>query len=143
MILFDTSVLVASLLEDHPHFEKSNLWLQKVVSGKSKGAVSNHCLAELYSALTTIPVVPRIRSDQAFQLIEESVLKYFKIYEYKIQDYTDVLKESSLNSLKGGMVYDALHIQAAKKLKASFVLTLNLKHFLMIWPDGKKILKSP
>ena len=76
-------------------------------------------------------------------LIEESILKYFKIYEFKKEDYIDVKKNSSLYSIKGGMIYDALHIHAAQKMKANIVLTLNLKHFLSIWQEGKKILKSP
>lgn len=143
MIFFDTSVIVAGLIEAHPHYEKSNPWLGKVVSGKEKGSVSSHTLAELYSSLTTIPVIPRIRPDQALYLIEESILKHFKIYEFKKEDYISVLKNSSLHSIKGGTVYDALHILAAQKMKANIVLTLNLKHFLSIWSEGKKILKSP
>lgn len=143
LIFFDTSVIVAGLIEAHPHYEKSNPWLGKIVSGKDKGGISSHTLAELYSSLTSIPVVPRLRPDQALHLIEESILKHFKIYEFKKEDYINVLKNSSLHSIKGGMVYDALHILAAQKMKANIVLTLNLKHFLSIWSEGKKILRSP
>ncbi len=41
------------------------------------------------------------------------------------------------------MIYDAFPIVAAKKLKAKIILTLNLKHYQSIWPEGKKIIKSP
>jgi hypothetical protein len=75
-------------------------------------------------------------------LIEESILNYFEIYEFKKEDYIGILKNSSLYSIKGGMVYDALHILAAQKMKASIILTLNLKHFLTIWPEGKNIFKN-
>lgn len=88
-------------------------------------------------------MIPRIRPDQALHLIEESILKHFKIYEFKKEDYISVLKNSSLHSIKGGTVYDALHILAAQKMKANIVLTLNLKNFLSIWSEGKKILKNP
>ena len=143
MIFFDTSVIVAGLIEAHPFHEKSNSWLGKIVSKKEKGFISSHTLAELYSSLTTIPVVPKLRPDQVMHLLEESILKYFGIYEFKKEDYVNILKESSLYSLKGGMIYDALHIHAAKKIKAKTILTLNLKHFQLIWPEGKKIIKSP
>jgi predicted nucleic acid-binding protein len=143
LIFFDTSVIIAGLIEAHPQFEKSNVWLGKVISGKEIGGVSSHTLAELYSALTTIPVVPRLQSDQALYLIEESVLKHFNVYEFKKEDYLAVLKSCSLYSIKGGMIYDALHVHAAKKMKTKILLTLNLKHFLSIWPDGKKIIKNP
>ena len=88
MIFFDTSVLVSGLIEAHPHYEKSNHWLGKIISGKEKGGISSHTIAELYSSLTTI------------------------------------------------------HILAAQKMKASIILTLNLKHFLTIWPEGKNIFKN-
>jgi hypothetical protein len=32
LIFFDTSVIVAGLIEAHPHYEKSNPWLGKIVS---------------------------------------------------------------------------------------------------------------
>jgi len=143
LIFFDTSVIVAGLIEAHPHYEKSNPWLGKVVSGKEKGFISSHTLAELYSSLTTIPVLPRIRPDQALFLIEDSILRHFKIYDFKKEDYISVLKNSSLHSVKGGMIYDALLILAAQKMKATVILTLNLKDFLYIWSEGKKIIKSP
>lgn len=143
MIFFDTSVIVAGLIEAHPHYEKSNFWLGKIVSKKEKGCISSHTLAELYSSLTTIPVVPKIRPDQVIHLLEESILNHFLIYELKKEDYINILKESSLYSIKGGMIYDSIQIFAAKKLKAKTILTWNLKHFQSIWPEGKKIIKNP
>lgn len=143
MIFFDTSVIVAGLIEAHPAYEKSNQWLGKIVSKKEKGFISVHTLAELYSSLTTIPVIPKLRPDQVNYLLEESILYNFEIYEFTKEDYMTVLKESALYAIKGGMIYDALHIHAARKVKAKTLLTLNLKHFLSIWPEGKKVIKSP
>jgi predicted nucleic acid-binding protein len=143
LIFFDTSILVAALLESHPHFEKSNHWLEKIVSKKEKGCISSHTLAELYSSLTTIPVVPRLRPDQVIRLLEESILNHFSVYEFKKEDYLIVLKEASLYSIKGGTIYDALNIHAAKRMKANTILTWNLKHFISIWPEGKKVIKTP
>ena len=59
MIYFDTSVLIASFVEDHPNFEKSFYWLEKVITGKEQGLISSHTLAELYSVLTALPVKPK------------------------------------------------------------------------------------
>jgi len=50
---------------------------------------------------------------------------------------------SSLYSIKGEMVYEVLHIREAQKMKTRTPLTLNLKYFLSIWPDGKKVIQSP
>jgi predicted nucleic acid-binding protein len=48
-ILFDTSILVAALLEDHLD---SLPWLQRAIAKEIQGVVSTHTLAELYAILT-------------------------------------------------------------------------------------------
>lgn len=119
-----------------------NGW-ERLYQKKKKALYPFIPLAELYSSLTTIPVIPKLRPDQVNYLLEESILYNFEIYEFTKEDYMTVLKESALYAIKGGMIYDALHIHAARKVKAKTLLTLNLKHFLSIWPEGKKVIKSP
>ena len=58
-ILFDTSVLVAAMIEAHPMHEAALPWLQQVSDQSETGLVAAHSIAELYAVLTTLPVRPR------------------------------------------------------------------------------------
>lgn len=56
--LLDTSVLVAGMVEVHPHHGERFKWLKKAIEGEIEGVVAAHSLAELYSVLSTLPVHP-------------------------------------------------------------------------------------
>ncbi len=47
-ILFDTSVLVAALVQKHPKHERALPWLSKAIRNEFEFIVSSHTLAELY-----------------------------------------------------------------------------------------------
>ena len=48
-ILFDTSVLVAALINSHPRHESAIHWLQQVKLGEIEMVIATHTLAELYA----------------------------------------------------------------------------------------------
>jgi len=41
-VLFDTSVLVAAMLEEHPHHSECFAWLQRVKTEEIAGFISTH-----------------------------------------------------------------------------------------------------
>jgi predicted nucleic acid-binding protein len=55
-VFFDTSVLVAASEESHPHYRRAWPALRRVAGGKDLGFMSIHSIAELYAALTRLPV---------------------------------------------------------------------------------------
>ena len=55
-ILFDTSTLVAAVVEGHPAHVAAFPWLQRVKDKAETGIVAAHSLAELYAILTRLPV---------------------------------------------------------------------------------------
>lgn len=57
-LFFDTSTLVAAMVEGHPSHSAALPWLQRVKV--DTGLVAAHTLAELYAILTRLPVSPRI-----------------------------------------------------------------------------------
>jgi len=57
-ILFDTSTLIAALIESHPHNARVLPQFQRVKEGKDTGVISAHSLAELYATLTNYPIKP-------------------------------------------------------------------------------------
>ncbi|HEV2064753.1 MAG TPA: PIN domain-containing protein, partial [Thermoanaerobaculia bacterium] len=72
-VLFDTSVLVAAMVEPHPVHERALSWLKRARVGDFEFLVASHTLAELYAVLTTLPVRPRISPEIASRLVQQNV----------------------------------------------------------------------
>ena len=50
-VFFDTSVIVAASVADHPHHSRAWPALQRVAIGKDQGFVGAHSIAKIYDAL--------------------------------------------------------------------------------------------
>jgi predicted nucleic acid-binding protein len=136
-ILFDTSVLVAAIVEPHPMHSHAFPWLVRAKSKEIDMAVAAHTLAELYAVLTTLPVIPRITPGAARRLIHENVETTAKIVSLSSQDYVSAIKNLSDSGLSGGIIYDALIIRAAQKVNVDKILTLNANDFKRVWPESE------
>lgn len=142
-ILFDTSVLVAAMVESHPQHSRALPWLAKARAREIELLVSSHTLAELYSVLSTFPIRPRISPPAAQKLIQENVGAVATLVSLSGSDYLAVLEQVSALGLSGGIVYDALIARAAQTSNAERLLTLNGKHFRLVWPEGESLLLTP
>jgi predicted nucleic acid-binding protein len=127
--VFDTSVLVAALVQPHPMHHRAFPWLKQAKAHEIDMIISSHTLAELYAVLTTLPVSPRISPDMAWRLINENIVKVASIISLKSSDYMTVIKELRDSGLPGGIVYDALLVQSAAKSNADNLLTFNVSDF--------------
>lgn len=127
-VLFDTSVIVAASLPQHPSHVACLAQLQAAQSGQIEGYLSTHSLAEIYSVLTRMPSKPRM-SPQDVRLLIEHQLQYLKAVSLEHTDYQVAIAQVSDLNLPGGGVFDALIAQAALKLEVDRLLTLNPKHF--------------
>jgi len=142
-ILFDTSVLVAAMVEPHPMHSHAFPWLVRAKSKELDMAVSAHTLAELYAVLTTLPLIPRISPTAARRLIHDNVETTARIVSLSAQDYISVIKNLSDSGLSGGIIYDALIVRAAQKEDVKKILTLNTDDFKRVWPEGESRLVAP
>jgi predicted nucleic acid-binding protein len=142
-VFFETSVLVAALVEAHPMHARALPWLERAQGADFDGVVSSHTVAEVYAVLTALPLRPRITPTTAWRLIQESVLSAATIVALSASDYTTVLKRVSKLGLSGGVVYDALAARAAQKSRAGRFLTFNSSDFERVWPEGKSLLYEP
>ena len=127
-VLFDTSVIVAASLPQHPSHAPCFIQLQAAKLDQIKGYLSTHSLAELYSVLTRMPSQPRI-SPQDAKLLIESHLQYLETVVLDKADYQAAIAQMTALNLTGGGIFDALIAQAALKSSAERLLTLNPKHF--------------
>ncbi len=141
--LFDTSVLVAALIQNHPKHERALPWLSKAKAQKFEFIVPSHTLAELYAVLSTLPVKPRISPNVAWRLIHENIERFAKIVSLSPKEYCSFIKSSSDLGLSGGIIYDALIVKVAEKSKAERILTLNVRHFKRVWQGSEKALIEP
>jgi predicted nucleic acid-binding protein len=140
-VCFDTSTLVAALLEKHPHHTLAFPHLQAAHKGKIKAHLTTHALAELFATLTALPLKPRLLSQDVQRLIESSILPHFTVILLSAADYQAAMA-TTVSQHRSGAIYDALHIIGARNAQCKKLLTLNLKHFIALAP-GDAMIVSP
>jgi len=141
--LFDTSVIIAALVESHPVHERAFPWLKQARENKFELVVASHTLPELYSVLSTLPLKPRISSSVAWRLIKENFESTAKVISLTPAEYGSTIKRLSDIGLIGGTIYDALIAGVAQKAKVDKLLILNIDHFKKVWPEGENIIIAP
>jgi predicted nucleic acid-binding protein len=142
-ILFDTSVIIAALVESHPMHQRAFPWLKQSKKNEFELIIACHTIAELYAVLSTLPTKPRISPAAAWRLVHENIEAIGKIVSLTAAEYSSVIKKISERGLVGGITYDALIAKVAEKSKVEQLLTLNSDHFKRVWPEGEKIIVSP
>lgn len=142
-ILFDTSVLVAAMVEPHPMHSHAFPWLVRAKSREFDMVVAAHTLAEVYAVLTILPLIPRIAPGVARRLIHDNVETTARVISLSSQDYVSVIKNLSDSGLSGGIIYDGLIIRAAQKADVKKILTLNPNDFKRVRPEGESRFVAP
>lgn len=128
-IFFDTSVLVAASERSHPHHVQARPALLRVIVGKDKGFISAHSIAEIYAALTRLPVQPRIHPMEAARIVTENLVPNFDVVPVRKQDYVEALTATAAGGWTGGKIYDALLLRSARSCSAERIYTFNLADF--------------
>ncbi len=129
VVFFDTSVLVALSTDAHQHFVQASAAVARIVAGKDQGHASQHSIAEVYAALTRLPVVPRIHPLEAANIIRDNILRHFETVAIEKEDYLAALATVSNSGWPGAKIYDALLLRCAEKCAAQRIYTFNLKDF--------------
>ena len=142
-ILFDTSFIVAALVDTHPMHERAFPWFRRSKAKEFDLIIAGHTLAELYAVLSTLPIKPRISPSVTWRLIHENIESTAKIVSLTPIEYISTIRRMSDLGIVGGTVYDALIAKVAQKSKVERLITLNIEHFKRVWPEGKKIICLP
>lgn len=129
--LLDTSVLLASLDPDEPQHAVCD---RLVADGGH--VVYAHALAETFSILTGGRMGRRLAADVAVRLIEGSLLPFVDVEVLGSTELIQALAECESRGVRGGAVYDWLHMAAARKAGVDAVVTLNLRDFLALTKPG-------
>ncbi|MEX0700512.1 MAG: PIN domain-containing protein [Planctomycetales bacterium] len=142
-VLFDTSVLVASLLQRHQFHEPAVAWLAAARTTSLKMIVSAHSIAEVYSVLTRLPKGERVSSADAWELIDRNILELATIRTLPAAGYVRLVKQLSVGGFAGGVVYDAIIAEVGRLAKSDALLTLNVADFERVTKNGKMPIISP
>lgn len=142
-ILFDTSMLVAAVVEGHPAHAVAFPWLQRVKARTDVGVVTAHSLAEMYAVLTRLPVRPAIPPAIAQRIIAINILDTCEVVALTAADYTALLGHVAGQGVIGGAVYDALLLHAAWRANVDRVVTLNARDFRRVYPALADRIVSP
>lgn len=135
-IFFDTSVLVAASVSSHSHHVQALPALQRVMANRDRGFFGTHSIAEVFSALTRLQVVPRIHPAEATRMVEENLLPHFEIVPLAKSDYLKAMNLMANGGWVGGKIYDALLLCCAAKVNVDRIYTFNLKDFRLLAPTS-------
>jgi predicted nucleic acid-binding protein len=140
-VAFDTSVLVAALLQGHSQHTLAFRWVQSAMRGPHEGLLATHALAESWAVLTRHPTL-QISPANALVMVR-SLTQGLRCCIADAEVYDLALARCADGALAGGVVYDALHLQTARAQRAEVLVTFNTKHFARLWTDGDPRIVSP
>jgi predicted nucleic acid-binding protein len=135
-IFFDTTVLVAASVQSHPHYTQARSAFLRVTAGKDKGFVGLHSIAEVFAALTRLPVQPRIHPVEAARIVSENILPHFELLSIGKEDYLEALNTMACGGWIGAKIYDVLLLHCAARCAADRIYTFNLGDFRQLAPIG-------
>jgi len=94
-----------------------------------KLCTATHTYAELYSNLTRLPFDLNLPPAQATQAIITQLKHVLTFVPLTDADYQAALARCAERNLVSGVIYDALHLQAAIRADAEVLYTANLRDF--------------
>jgi len=98
--------------------------------------MSAHSIAEVYAALTRLPVQPRIHPVEAVRIITDNILRHFEAVAIRKKDYIEALRAVGNGGWRGAKIYDGLLMGCAARCSADRIYTFNLADFRLLAPAG-------
>jgi predicted nucleic acid-binding protein len=139
-VFFDTSVLVAAALKQHPHHHRSLAAIAE--TDRQNACCGAHSQAELYAVLTRLPGKDRVGGDRAL-LVLDGIEQKMEVVSLTAREYRAAINESAAAGVLGGRLYDALLAECALKARATRILTWNVAHFRSLRPEVAAKVQTP
>jgi predicted nucleic acid-binding protein len=137
---FDTSVLVAAALLQHPRHEPSLVAYAQ--ARKADSFCSVHSLAELYATLTRLPGSQRLSCAEALLFIQD-LRKRVSIVTLSEEQYLNTMSSLVSAEIAGAAIYDALLARCAVQCAADRLYTWNVTDFRRLGDDIAKKVRTP
>jgi predicted nucleic acid-binding protein len=79
---------------------------------------------------------------EAYRIVAETIVGRCEVVCLDQADYLATLQAAANSGLRGGIIYDALHVRCAEKARCDRIYTFNIPDFLRVAPQiGKQILR--
>ena len=137
--LCDSSVLIAALLPSEDHHAAS----AALLNGDVTIVVHVHALNETFATLTGGSLGFRVDANLTARLIRERIIARASMIVLDADDVTAALDQARAHGVRGGAVYDYMHLVAARKGQADVLYTLNLADFHNLKREGDPEIRSP
>ncbi len=138
IVALDSSVIVAALDALQPfHRESFDLLDQSGLHARA------HALAESFSTLTGGHLSARMGADDVTRALRQSILPSVTIVDLAPEEYLSAMGEARARGIRGGAIYDYLHLVAARKIGAQRLYTLNVPDFRSFHRPGDPEIVHP
>jgi predicted nucleic acid-binding protein len=137
---FDTTVLVAAVLEEHRDHFASFRALSSATRTNSFCAA--HSVAEMFATLTRIPGKQRLSAEQSLLAIG-AVEDRLTAVSLDATEYFAAVRKFAAIGVIGGTIYDGLIGACALKSKADVIYTWNVAHFLLLGSEVAQKVRTP
>jgi len=127
----DTSVLVAAMIES----ENFHGPCRAVVTQGGAGMYA-HGITETFSTLTGGKKTFRLSAAVAAELLDAHFVPRLTITALTPAEMLRTMREAEARGVRGGAIFDFLHLVAARKARAARFYTLNISHFLAFHRTG-------
>lgn len=122
--LLDSSVIVAGLVPSERGHDES---LRQM--NESERSVFVHALNETFATLTGGALGFRVDANLAAKLIHERVVQRMQVIVLDETETSQALATARNHGVRGGAVYDYMHLIAARKAGVEAIVTLNVSDF--------------
>ena len=126
-VFLDASVLVEACLLHSAKFAEADALIRR------PNVTSAHALAEAYATLSGDKRLG-IRPNDAALMVEECAAK-LNVGELDSAALRKLMASAPARGITGGLFYDAIHAEVAKKMRCTVIRTLNASHFRHVAPD--------
>lgn len=132
-------MLIPVAARGHIHHDAALAWYNEELDAGTRLFISDHGIAELYAGLSTFTYGGRmLKPNQLQRVINAFLDEIEEVIETNAGDYRKVIDACVKGDHRGGRVYDAIHVRAAKKKRIKRIVTANNKDFSPLW-DGRLV----
>ena len=128
---FDSTVLIAAMIEDEERHEMC----AQALDSTAKGYAALHSAIECYATLTGGKLGIQLSPSDAAELIRHNIYDRLRLVGLTAAEYLGLIDRAGPVGARGGAIYDMLLLACARKVKARKIYTLNSRHFRALAPD--------
>jgi predicted nucleic acid-binding protein len=134
----DTSVLVAAMIASERHHGECVRLLDSGPVG-----FHAHGIAETFGTLTGGRAAFRLRARAAMELLEEDYLPCLKLAVLDPARMLAAMREAESRGVRGGAIFDYLHLVTAREAGARRIYTLSVSNFRAFHRPGDPEIALP